>query len=215
MKNLHLKINNLSFSYNHSLNLIFSDINHDFYNGDIVGLLGKNGSGKTTLLNCLSGLYHPTSGFITLNNVEVEKVRTDISIISSTFDMFDYLTIEDNIKFFLEFYKKKYEKYALNKALEKYELKKYGKIYISEASKGMLRKTQIITSLLLKPKVLLADEPIESLDEESKQIFFNDIKELAQEHETIVIYSLHNLKLIQKNSNKIIKLENGHSFLMK
>ncbi len=214
MANTHLKIDNLSFSYNKKLPPVFSNIYHDFYNGDIVGLVGKNGSGKTTLLNCLSGLYHPTSGKITLNNIEVEKVRSDISIISSKFDMFDYLSIEDNIKFFLEFYGKKYEQFALINYMKKYELMEYRKTFVFEASKGMLKKTQIITSLLLKPKILLADEPTESLDEKSKQIFFNDIKELSREHGVIIIYTLHDINLITKNSNKIIRLKNGLSNLV-
>ena len=175
-------------------------------NLDIVGLIGKNGSGKTTLLNCMSGFFKPTTGSILLNNIGLDKSRRDIAVIVDHFDMFEYLTIEDNISFFLEFYKKKYLNSELYKYLEKYELINYRKLYAFEASKGMLKKMQIIISLLLNPILLLGDEPINDVDENNQKHFFDDIKALSNKNSSIIIFSLHNLDIIKKHTNKIIEL---------
>ncbi len=199
-------ISDLSFSYKKETHPTLSGLNYAFKGGDIVGLIGKNGSGKTTLLNCMSGFFKPTTGSILLNNIGLDKSRRDIAVIVDHFDMFEYLTIEDNISFFLEFYKKKYLNSELYKYLEKYELINYRKLYAFEASKGMLKKMQIIISLLLNPILLLGDEPINDVDENNQKHFFDDIKALSNKNSSIIIFSLHNLDIIKKHTNKIIEL---------
>lgn len=206
-----LKIIDLTFSYHKSASPVFSNLNYEFNSGDIVGLYGRNGSGKTTLLNCLSSYYKPTKGGIIINGEKIDKDRKDIAIISAHVDLFEYLDIVDNIKFFLEFYQQTYNKIEISDLLEKYKLTDYKNRYVFEASKGMLKKTQIIIALLLKPKLLLGDEPIDGLDEESQLTFFDDIKMFSNQYGTIVIYSLHDLRLLKKTTNKIIFLNDSKS----
>ena len=119
MNSTSLKINNLSFSYDKKGPPIFRNINLDFYEGELIGLYGENGSGKTTLLNCLAGYYIPSEGEILFNDLGLEKDRKNISIISAKMDLFEYLTLGDNISFFLEFYKKPFNTDELKLLLEK------------------------------------------------------------------------------------------------
>jgi ABC-type multidrug transport system ATPase subunit len=201
-----LKIKDVTFKFKSSSRNILNDLNYNYISGDIVGIYGINGSGKTTLLNCLSGFYTPTTGEILINGNKPDNQRSSIAIIPADIDLIDYLTIEDNVKFFMEFYGLNIEHGNYNALLIKYGLKNHASKYVFEASKGMLRKTQIVISILMKPKILLADEPLDGLDEHSKEIFFEDMNELSTQHSTIILYSLHDEKLLNANCNKIIKL---------
>ena len=202
-----LKILDLTFKYYEETQPIFSGINYDFISGDIVGIYGYNGSGKTTLLNCLSGYYKPKSGSVLLNNLSPDRCRKEIAIINAAMDLFEYMTLEDNIKFFLEFYSKRSDKKEIMQFLDKYEIFDHKDKYVFEASNGMLKKTQIIIALLLKPKLLLADEPLNSLDEKSQVQFFKDIEKLKRENHSISVFSLHNKELVKEHCNQIIYLE--------
>jgi ABC-type multidrug transport system ATPase subunit len=141
-----------------------------------------------------------------LNDKVPDDCRRDIAIINNETDLIEYLTLEDNIKFFMDFYHILYWKDQYNLFLDKYEINNHKGKYVFESSEGMLRKTMIIIALLMKPKLFLADEPIDSLDERSREIFFSDIKDLSHNFGTIPVFSLHNEQLLIERCTHIIYL---------
>lgn len=202
----YLSLSNLSFSFEKKSEYIFNNLNYEFISGDIVGIHGYNGSGKTTLLNCLSGYYKPTKGKVTYNNLLPDKCRKDISFISNDMDLIEYLNLEDNIRFFLKFYGKSCSDDEISNYLGKYDLLINKNKYVFEASSGMIKKVQIIISLLINPKFLLADEPTNYIDSQSERIFFNNIFNLQKDFGTIFIFSSHDLEMLKKTCNHIIYL---------
>lgn len=200
-----LQIENLFFSYKKNIPPVINNFNIKINGKEIVGIYGKNGSGKTTLLNCISGYCNIKQGKILLNQSDINQNRKNISIVDSNMDLFDYLNIEDNIKYFLMFYRKQLIQRDVDVYLERYNISTCRNKYIAEASKGMIKKTQIIISLLLNPILLLADEPTDSLDKGSQDVFFEDIKILAK-NGGIVIFSLHDLNKLKQICNRIIYL---------
>jgi ABC-type multidrug transport system ATPase subunit len=95
--------------------------------------------------------------------------------VSADFDMFPYLSLEDNIHFFLEFYGVMPNPAAMHRLLDRYRLADVRSTTARVASRGMLRKTQIITALLQSPTLLLADEPFDGLDEAAQATLTDDL----------------------------------------
>lgn len=173
-----LKITNLNKQYHNRK--IFSNISYEFIDGIYI-LMGHNGSGKSTLFRMISGLDDDYTGAIEA---------------SDTFYLPEKLTLPKSLTSyeFIEHYAKINKSFAgFYQYTQKYKLENK---MIKTLSKGMIQKVGIILSLIDHYDVLLYDEPLEGLDDESIRIFFDDIKQIK---ESIIIVSLHeipkNLKL--------------------
>lgn len=202
-----LKVKNLNFFYSKN-EIIFSNLSFEVNKGKVIGINGSNGSGKTTLIKCLCGVLKFQEGTILLNGDNIANQKKSISSILYENDLFEYMTIYDNVLFFMDFYDKKVDKSYLAYLLHRYGLYEYRDKIIFECSTGTIKKCQIIISLLLSPKLLLGDEASNSLDEESREKFFIDIKELAEKNNSIVILSGNNLTILENNCEKIFFIEN-------
>ncbi len=106
--------------------------------------------------------------------------RSKIALVAAEFDMFPYLSIEDNIRFFLEFYGIYYDERELEELLHRYSLLEFRSKLAHSASRGMRRKTQIIASLLQSPAILLADEPFDGLDQQAQDALRRDLITFVQ-----------------------------------
>ncbi len=170
-----LEVRHVSFQYARRGRGVLSDVNFTALPGEIVGVEGANGVGKSTLLSLVAGLFSPCSGVILLNGEPLDRSRRRIAWIAAEFDMFPYLSLGENIAFFLKFYGVAYGDEELDTLLGRYRLTDYQSKPAHAASRGMRRKAQVITSLLQAPDLLLADEPLDGLDEESQNLFIDDL----------------------------------------
>jgi ABC-type multidrug transport system ATPase subunit len=194
----------ISYKYPKTEAYVFNDIIHSFNKKDMVGIYGSNGSGKTTFLNCISGILKPTSGKIILNGKDIDKRKNDIAVITDNSILFPYLTLQDNISFFMAFHKKTFSIEERDELIIKYDLTKHINKYIHASSKGMIKKTQIVIALLMKPSIIIADEPFDGLDEQSQLFLMEDLFNQSNNHGTICVFSDHNLEKLKKNTTKII-----------
>lgn len=178
-----LKLENINKQFKNKI--IFNNVSYEFENGIYI-LMGHNGSGKSTLFKIISGIDQKYNGNI---------------ISSNLFYLPEKMTLPKDIKVydFLNHYIKINQSYAnftelcLNYYLENKLIK--------SLSKGMIQKVGIIMSLLDKYDVILYDEPLEGLDEESINIFVNDIKKIK---DTTIVISLHEIpKGLRLNAKKI------------
>lgn len=198
-----LSVKKICFSYAKK-EKIFNNLNFEVDSNGIICLTGKNGSGKTTLLYCLSGIYKLDSGAITLNGNPIENKKEKIYLIDSKNDLFEYLTIVENIRFFLQFYNCDINSAQIDYYLKRYNLYQQQAKYVFEASRGMIKKTQIIIALLVSPVLLLADEPMEGLDQIGKDHLVEDFLNLNRSRESIVFFSTHHnsiMDVCDKNLN--------------
>lgn len=189
-------------------NLVLNDISFSFESGKIYGLLGRNGSGKTTFFNCLDDLIPFEKGnfYIETDNGKKESLEGNIGLVLTNPMLPEFLTGYEFIKTYMEINKidelDAIEDYFKKVSLTKEEQDKL----IVEYSMGMKNKLQILMCIISKPKIILLDEPLTSIDvivaKEIKDIF----KSLKKDH--IIIFSTHILELATSICNEIVILNN-------
>lgn len=189
-------------------NLVLNNISFSFESGKIYGLLGRNGSGKTTLFNCLDDLIPFEKGtfYIENDNGNKEPLEKNIGLVLTNPMLPEFLTGYEFIKTYMEINKinelDKIEEYFKKVSLTKEEQDKL----IVEYSMGMKNKLQILMCIISKPKIILLDEPLTSIDvivaKEIKDIF----KSLKKDH--IIIFSTHILELATSICDEIVILNN-------
>ena len=202
---MQLRIENLSKSFG-DLNVLI-DLNYTFKKGNIYAILGKNGSGKTTLFNCISEEMEFDKGNIYLNNEIIN--HQDVGFVYTIPMLPEFLTGYEFLTFFADIYQDKgLNRDDVDSYFERIDFKEddYHRL-IKDYSTGMKNKLQMLCIILTKPKVLLLDEPLTSLDLVAAM---NMKKELLKiKDDTIMILSTHILQIAKDISDKIVVLNKG------
>ncbi|MFC1771025.1 ABC transporter ATP-binding protein [Candidatus Margulisiibacteriota bacterium] len=158
--------------------------------GEIFALLGPSGCGKTTLLKILAGLEKPTKGACFLNNEKITKPNPNCCLIYQEPSLFPWLNIQKNVEFPLKIRgvnKKERKNMALN-IIEQVGLEEFINAFPYQLSGGMQQRVAIARALVIKPRVLLMDEPFGALDAQTRylmQQFLLDLWKIT--HKTIVL----------------------------
>lgn len=204
-------VKNLSFGYKKK-DLLFSNLNLNLEKGKVYGLLGKNGSGKTTLLKQITGLLHPKSGKIKINQVDA-KNRSAKLLSSYYFLPEEFHTPSLNIKNFIDinaiFYTHfNYQRF--HESLEEFNIPIDQKL--SKMSFGQKKKVMISFALATQTPILFADEPTNGLDIPSKSIFRKIMVDAINE-ERIFVLSTHQVKDLDGIIDALVVLDNGEIIL--
>lgn len=205
-----LKISNLYKSFDKKV--VLDDVNYEFEEGNIYGILGRNGAGKTTLFNCLNSDLKYEKGSVTLIDNGVERLLEfdDIGLVSASPVLPEFLTGYEFINFFIElnYGKGKIDSLSIDNYFNLIRIEEEDRHrLIKEYSFGMKNKIQLLCCLIRKPKVILLDEPLSSFD----IIVSHDIKEqlIRMKSEHIILMSTHIMQLAQDVSDKIVLLHNA------
>ena len=197
---------------------VLRDISETIYNGEKIVIVGPSGSGKSTFLRCLNLLERPTSGTITIDDVDITDPKTDINEVRSqmgmvfqNFNLFPHLTVLQNITLAPIQLKLMNESEARDKArylLERVGL--MGKIdeYPGRLSGGQKQRIAIARALAMSPKTMLFDEPTSALDPEMIGEVLEVMLELASDGMTMVIVT-HEMGFARKISNRIFFMDEG------
>ncbi|HPX32803.1 MAG TPA: ABC transporter ATP-binding protein [Erysipelotrichaceae bacterium] len=202
---MQLKIENLSKSFG-ELNVLI-DLSYTFEKGKIYALLGKNGSGKTTLFNCISEEMPFDKGNIYLNDEAIN--HQDVGFVYTIPMLPEFLTGYEFLTFFADIHQEKgLHRDEVNQYFERIDFKEDDRHrLIKDYSTGMKNKLQMLCIILTKPKVLLLDEPLTSLDLIASM---NMKKELLKiKDDTIMILSTHILQIAKDISDEIVVLNKG------
>lgn len=197
-------VEQLGFRYARRGSLVIDQMSYGIPGGTRLGIYGRNGAGKTTFLNLLSGYFAPSHGRILLGHDEISSCHSAIATVAADFDMFTYLSLLDNVIFFLNFYGMQIPRVEIEACFGRYELREHAGCIAADASRGMLRKTQIIAALLIRPRLLIADEPLDGLDEAAQQCWFEDVRRLSATGVTIVS-ALHDMDQLSRESDVLLK----------
>ena len=219
-----LEVKNLIFNY--GVKNILNDISFEVPNGDFVAIVGKSGAGKSTLLRCLNLLNKPQSGEIIItgenivqfNRTRLKRIRRDIAFIFQDYNVLDnlytvenvltpYLVKKSTLGLLLGYTKKEYNEgvdFLKQVGLEDEAFKKSK--YLSG---GQKQRVAIAKALAQNPKILLADEPVSSLDEKNTTLIMDTFKKLNEETGITVLINLHDVNLAKKYSTKILGLKDG------
>jgi ABC-2 type transport system ATP-binding protein len=228
-----LNATNLQKSFNSKP--VLTGASYTFEKGKIYGLLGRNGAGKTTMFNCLTGNIPLDGGEVTITETKLTELTEltkltkldgnpprkttvdDIGFVFTQPHLPEFMTGHEFIKFFIDINKDKISRnmsggdsfsksFAELFSMVGLELADTHKL-IREYSHGMQNKLQLLAFLILRPPVILLDEPLTSFDVVVALQIKNLIKSLKNDH--IIIFSSHILELVQDLCDEIVILHNG------
>lgn len=207
---LHIKVDKLAKAYGYLWAL--RDLSLDLKPGDLIALLGPNGAGKTTLLKILAGLTAPTSGSIQLNGATfagaAPALRAKIGLLAPAEHLYENLTVKENLRFFLSLYDRHAELSAVDDALGSVGLAQRADEYVAHLSSGMKCRLSIAKWQLLKPEVLLLDEPYGVLDGSGVDLLESFLRShCARGH--IAVVTSHHVSRVLGLCNRAVILHHG------
>ena len=162
--------------------LVLENVNFDIKEGQIVALLGKSGSGKSTLLRIIAGLIAPSAGKVIYRDKHVSGPVPDVAMVFQSFALMPWLSVLQNVELGLEarnISAVKRKKRALE-AIDMIGLDGFENAYPKELSGGMRQRVGFARALVLRPDLLLMDEPFSALDVLTAENLREDLLELWQ-----------------------------------
>ena len=221
-----LSIKNVSKKYNNGTNAL-KNISFDVEKGEFISVIGPSGSGKSTLLRSINKMIDISQGSIlfedknieNLKKTQIELVRREIGMIFQSYNLVERLTVIENvlhgrlgyksiIATILGIYSEEEKKEAFS-FLERVNMTKYAYQKCSELSGGQKQRVGIARAIMQKPKLLLCDEPIASLDPKTAENIMDYLKKIVTELKITCIVNLHQVDIAKKYSDRIIALNKG------
>lgn len=184
-------------------NVGLEKINLSLPSKGLVGIYGKSGSGKSTLINCLGGLDEFTSGEIYLDNVLVKSLFEYSSYIFQEYKLIEDLSVMDN----LLLSNKNFDIEKINEYLKRFAIYDLKDNKVNSISGGQRQRVEIVRAIIQNSSIILCDEPIANVDDETGAIILELLKELSSDK--LIIIVSHNVQLLNKYSSKLIEIENG------
>lgn len=208
MSLLEIKNVNMNYHKKDGVTEALKDINFTVNNGEFISIIGPSGCGKSTLLNIISGLLKPSSGEVKYNDPEVKNNLDKMGYMFQKDFLFPWLTVRENILLGLRI-KKIYTKENIEFACEllrDYGLERFEKHKPTELSGGMRQRVALIRTLVLKPEVLLLDEPFSALDYQSRLMVTDDVYEIIKKEGKTAIMVTHDLGEAITMSKRVLVL---------
>lgn len=184
---MEIKIENVNKAFYTSKDCVevLKDINLEVHKGQIVAIVGPSGCGKSTLLNLISGLVKPDNGNVYVNGQIGYMFQKD--------NLFEWRNVYKNITLGMEIKHLKENIEEIDEILKKYGLYDFKYYYPKELSGGMRQRVALIRTLILKPDILLLDEPFSSLDYQSKIVVQEDIYKIINKEKKTTILVTHDI----------------------
>lgn len=207
---------------------VFSDVNLDINQGEVVSIIGSSGSGKTTLLRCINLLEEFQSGTISLNGEEIgykhvngkrirlpesqiSKQRIHTGMVFQQFNLFPHMTVLKNVTLGLvkvQGMTPKDAKEQAEKWLTRVGLADKMNVYPAQLSGGQQQRVAIARAIAMNPLVMLFDEATSALDPELVGEVLQVIKELAKDGNTMILVT-HEMRFAYEISDKVVFMDNG------
>ena len=197
---------------------VFDGLSETICKGDVVVIIGPSGGGKSTFIRCLNLLEQPTAGKIyfegediTAKGFDVNRHRQKVGMVFQQFNLFNNLTVLENITISLTKAKKQSEEESKEKALKllkRVGLEDKANAYPSQLSGGQKQRIAIVRALAMEPDVLLFDEPTSALDPEMVGEVLQVISDLARDGITMVVVT-HEMGFARKVGTRVLFMDGG------
>ena len=197
---------------------VFDGLSETICKGDVVVIIGPSGGGKSTFIRCLNLLEQPTAGKIyfegediTAKGFDVNKHRQKVGMVFQQFNLFNNLTVLENITISLTKVKKQSEEESKEKALKllkRVGLEDKANAYPSQLSGGQKQRIAIVRALAMEPDVLLFDEPTSALDPEMVGEVLQVISDLARDGITMVVVT-HEMGFAREVGDRVLFMADG------
>ncbi len=214
-----IEVNDLTFAYQ-ELDII-KDINFNIEPGESLAVIGPSGCGKSTLLYLLAGLEKADSGEISIKGERLEQIRENTGVILQDYGLFPWKTVHDNLALGLKIrgYSKAEIEEIVVETLDRLGIREFAKNYPAELSGGQKQRVAVGRSLVLKPDLMLMDEPFSALDALTREEMQNLILKIHNRDNLTFILVTHDIaeavflgrKIAVMREGRIIDiLENPH-----
>jgi phospholipid/cholesterol/gamma-HCH transport system ATP-binding protein len=218
-KDLVIEISHLkkSFGSNH----VLTDFSAGLHSGENLVVLGKSGSGKSVLIKCIIGLIRPDSGIIRvfgknipdLSGPEIDEMRVKVGFLFQSNALYDSMSVRENLEFPLRRHggtKSKEEvSQIVMEALNNVGLPETVDMMPEELSGGMRKRVGLARTLILKPEIILYDEPTTGLDPATAREIDNLILDVQHKYNTSSVIISHDMNCVKLTSNRVIVLVDG------
>lgn len=222
-KKVVLELKNITKSFGD--NQVLKGFNLKLFEGENLTIMGKSGSGKSVMVKCLVGLIQPDGGSITINGEDITKMgqkeldilRTEIGFLFQGSALYDSMTVRENLEFPLRRHKDKIKDFTDTESLVKGALEDVGlaktiDLMPSELSGGMQRRVALARALILKPKILMYDEPTTGLDPITSKEIIELLRNIQIKYKTSSIIITHDVDCARVISNRMILLVDGINY---
>ena len=222
-KQIVLELKNItkSFGDNH----VLKGFNLQLFEGENLTIMGKSGSGKSVMVKCLVGLIKPDGGSISIRGEDITKMeqreldllRTEIGFLFQGSALYDSMTVRENLEFPLRRHKNKIKNFEGTEVLVQEALENVGLAHTidmmpAELSGGMQRRVALARALILKPKILMYDEPTTGLDPITSKEIIELLRNIQLKYNTSYIIITHDVDCARVISNRIILLVDGINY---
>jgi len=205
-------------------NVVLNDFSLSVNKEENIVVLGKSGSGKSVLIKCIIGLLKPDSGslkvfgeeVIGLSHEELDKVRTKIGFLFQGNALYDSMTVRENLEFplrrhWIDFVQSKVDA-LVKEALENVGLTHTVEMMPAELSGGMLKRVALARTMILKPEIILYDEPTTGLDPVTAREIDNLILKIKRKYHTSSIIITHDMNCVKNTADRVALLLDGKCY---
>jgi phospholipid/cholesterol/gamma-HCH transport system ATP-binding protein len=210
-----------SFGTNH----VLIDFNLELKRGESVVVLGKSGSGKSVLIKCIIGLLKPDKGSIrvfgknipNMGHEELDLIRAKVGYLFQSNALYDSMTVRENLEFplrrhWIELIQEDVDKMVLD-ALKDVGLAHTIDMMPAELSGGMRKRIALARTLILKPEIILYDEPTTGLDTITSKEIIELMIHIQQKYNTTSLIISHDMTCVKMASNRVVMLIDGKCYM--
>lgn len=207
-------------------NVVLNGFDLELFEGENLVVMGKSGSGKSVMIKCVIGLEQPDSGSILVMNQEINKLeqedldelRTEIGFLFQGSALYDSMSVRENLEFPLRRHTKKFGVIEdttplVMEALESVGLAHAIDLMPNELSGGMKRRIALARTLILKPKIILYDEPTTGLDPITSKEIVLLMNSIQKQYNTSSIIITHDVDCAKVIANRMILLIDGVNYI--
>jgi ABC-2 type transport system ATP-binding protein len=189
------------------------DVSFTLERGEIVGFLGPNGAGKSTTLFCILGLIERDAGSIEILGRDIRGHRSEVlqrtNFCSAEFTMAWNLSVGENLLVFARLYGVPHARQRIAELTEMFDLAHLRNKLIRELSLGQRARANLCKAFLNRPRLLLLDEPMASMDPDVVDRGITLIRQIQQAEQISIVYTSHNMWEIEQLASKIIFINHG------
>lgn len=206
---MNIELDNVSKNFKNQT--VLENVNLKMESGKIYGLVGRNGSGKSVLLKIMTGLMEPSDGIIKYGGIPLKKGQyaKDVGIVLDCIGFMPEYTAKENLLLLAKINKKTGEE-RINEILKQVGLEPDSKKVYRKFSLGMKQKLAIAQAFMEEPKVLLLDEPMNALDEQSVQDMRIMFREYVNKKPAIMVITSHHKEDIEILCDQVYSIKNGY-----
>jgi spermidine/putrescine transport system ATP-binding protein len=193
---------------------LLNDISFKLDIGETICLLGASGSGKSTLLRIIAGLEDPNSGSILFNDIDLASTPPhlrDFGLVFQDYALFPHLNVNDNVAFGLKMRRMGQDETTerVANSLELVNLKEFGQRRVTDLSGGEQQRVALARALVIRPRLLMFDEPLGALDRSLREDLLNELRMILHRTKIPAIYVTHDQEEAFTIADRVLILHDG------